>query len=1277
MTPEFARHVESLRRRLRRRLIVRAWSSAILVLITAVFSLGALDYILRFQERGLRFLATGTLLVAALWCFFRMIKPAITLSIDRVGLARWLEKFHGHAPVSLAAACDLVDLPPDDLRWGSPALRSLAIEEAELHWRVPPWREVLERGPRLWPGYLAAGALIVGFSLILAFPVVAGTALIRLVNPLSDLSYPQATHLVVIHYPERLSRGDTFFVQVTEERGQLPDEVKITIRPLDGEPHRAVTQLMRRVRNQFVFRQENVRSGFQFLITGGDDRSQPWRRVEVVDPPQVSELKVWLKPPEYTGWPPEEAHGPLRALAGTEVQLSGRANRPLKRVVVDCGPQGSFQADIFPDQHSFRVPGGKGGQSGQERWILQTSGYYRIRLEAADGTFSVNEPRWEVRVYEDAPPTVVLESGQRLLVMTPNGRFPLRVSARDDLAIRQISLVTRDSSGNSLGSSVPLYQGTPFPRTQLRMGELERHVDAIDKEYVFQLPVSARKVGLTFRLVGSAEDYKGQASESEPLEIRVVSPDELNERLASEEEKLLQQLAELYESFVKVHHDWDRLSEKLRTEKRLSRTEANQLLTLDTLERQAFRRIAEPGLGILHELQDLAATAEYQEVIQDRVERLKRLRTDLETSWKQHGLPAESQLGLIANWARNLVERLSGDEQSLGIEKEWADVAQNADQFSFHQTAWEKALESLLHNVSGIRLINTLRRELEKFLAEQLELIRQTRDLGQQTLGRPLQDLSPNQHDALTRIARRQTLLATKLEELVAQTLGALEQTKKQNITRPGFEPDGGSIDERRNDLTAQSSQMVSGQGAIFPQSIEKPEGDSLGRESQLIALVLDRINEYGLAALMRQAGIAVEQNRLSEALALEERSAHILRELIDLLDGKGQGGDRREVELAEGENDLRSLVRAQEELIRKFAESRQTGLEEALLMFMREQAEIEQRARALAGQMAPPLREVARPLLQKAIERMQAAQASAQQKDVGRAEQNATLAQELMQQALEAMGQERMTQEQKKAHDRWYDFVQRVNEIMGQQRDLLRRTQSLDIEKRKAQTPEELESWKNIVLELGRTQDALGQRVAQLGADIRDAPVIAAILTRAEDATRTAAKHLLGLECGIPTQEAQRMAVNDLQLIARAIQGDSTQAPPSPAEQGTPPNTGDDRAPQSPSLVFLAPQIKLLRDLQAGINQRTESLEKRRSQPGENPTVLEAESERLSHEQAMVLSLVMKLREELLESASGEKSRSPEPARERSQTPLPGTERQPTLPKPGQPGSVRDLLTP
>jgi len=211
-------------------------------------------------------------------------------------------------------------------------------------------------------------------------------------------------------------------------------------------------------------------------------------------------------------------------------------------------------------------------------------------------------------------------------------------------------------------------------------------------------------------------------------------------------------------------------------------------------------------------------------------------------------------------------------------------------------------------------------------------------------------------------------------------------------------------MSEREDDLTIQSSQMVSQQGAVSQQSFEKPKGDAVPKEPQLIALIIDRINGHGLTALMRQAGLAIEQNRLSEGLTLEEQSAEILRELIDLLDGKREDAGRRQQDLAEQENELRNLLRAQQDLIRKFAEARQTAVEEALSTFIREQSKIEQRTRELADQMAPPLKRVAEPLLKEAIRRMQDAQTSARQKDVGQTEQNATLAQDLMEQALEAV---------------------------------------------------------------------------------------------------------------------------------------------------------------------------------------------------------------------------------------------------------------------------------
>ena len=1276
MIPEFARQVETIARRLRRRLMLRALSWIMLAMVSVSFSLGGLDYFLRFHERGLRFLATGTLIATMLWCFFRIARPVLAISIDKVALAHWLEKFQQGTSVSLAAAYDLLCLPQDDVRWGSRELRHMAIEEAERHWKVPHWQEVQTRSIGLWPGYLAACLLIVIIAFVLTYPVVAGTAIIRLLNPWSNLAYPQKTHLVVTYYPERLSRGDAFVLRVGEESGQLPSDVRVLVRHLDGETHTTTSQPMKKVGHQFLFRQENVRTTFEFQVIGGDDRSQPWRHVEVVDPPVVRAIQVKLYPPSYTGWPPEDTQGVIRALCGSEARLFGQANRALKRVLVDCGEQGNFEAEVLPDRYSFRFPKGGQSQPQQERWIIQHSGYYRIRLEGLDGTFSVNEPRWEICAIEDSLPIVVLESRQRLLQITHTGKFPLRIAARDDVAINNVLLICVDTDGNFLAQPIPIFKGPQFPRFSVPMSELETHSDSMENDYLFQLPSRAGKIGDTIRLSARVEDYKGQMSESQPLEIRVVSLDELNDRLTAEEEKLFDQLAELYEFSRNIHRDWDQLSTSLRAEKRLSRAQANQLLTLDTMQRQAFRRVVDPNSGILPTLKDLASTAENNGMNREKVERLRTLHGQLETHWKQHGIPAESHLGLIANWARNLVERLSSDEQKIAIEKEWNDVAHSADELSSHQLAWETFLESLLQNVSGVQLANSLRRKLERILEQQMEIARQSRELGQQTLGRALQQLTATALNDLRQISRNQRQLATTVEELIGQTLEELERGEHPHSFDSSPQQREISSGQSQRDLPTPSNDAGVGEGQAGGEDSGGRTDAAARTKSHLIKLVIDRINTEGLSALMRQASTAIEQNRLSEAVTLQEQCEAILRDLIKLLQGKERRSEPAPQALARFERELRTLVRNQEKANQDFADRYQTGkIDEAFAEFVQQESQIREKTEKLLDDVSSVTQADWRAYLEQALQAIQAAQAGAQQKSAAATSQNAERAQSLMEQALDRLQQEQRSYQQQRAVERWRSVLEQIHELTGIQRDLLRRTQSLDIERQKSASVKNSQSWKDSVLAVRQSQDTVGQRISQMVNDLQDAPVISSVLAQIQEFSSKATQYLSAFECGKATQAAQQAVLRDLQNVSAAIQGESQSSPQVPADQTGDTGNGGEQATQ-PEQIFLAAQVKLLRDLQERINRRTENLEQSRTRIGTDQASLDKEYHELSREQAMVLELVVKLHDHLVQSAMQEKS---EPGGPQSQ-PMDATsphDKQPSSQRPWQPGSVDDLFSP
>jgi len=129
------------------------------------------------------------------------------------------------------------------------------------------------------------------------------------------------------------------------------------------------------------------------------------------------------------------------------------------------------------------------------------------------------------------------------------------------------------------------------------------------------------------------------------------------------------------------------------------------------------------------------------------------------------------------------------------------------------------------------------------------------------------------------------------------------------------------------------------------------------------------------------------------------------------------------------------------------------------------------------------------------------------------------------------------------------------------------------------------------------------------------------------------------------------------------------------PADQTGDTGNGGEQATQ-PEQIFLAAQVKLLRDLQERINRRTENLEQSRTQIGTDQASLDREYQELSREQAMVLELVVKLYDHLVQSAMQEKS---EPGGPQSQ-PIDATsphDKQPSSQRPWQPGSIDDLFSP
>ena len=134
---------------------------------------------------------------------------------------------------------------------------------------------------------------------------------------------------------------------------RLPDDTRLLIRYDNG----AEQTVEPRFHDQkYVYNQTPITRPFQYKAVGGDDRSMPWVRLEVVEPPVIQSLAIKLHPPEYASWPTTASGREIRGLKGTRVEFSGVSTKPLQSAQLKLGDDRLIAARIVDDGYGFALP---------------------------------------------------------------------------------------------------------------------------------------------------------------------------------------------------------------------------------------------------------------------------------------------------------------------------------------------------------------------------------------------------------------------------------------------------------------------------------------------------------------------------------------------------------------------------------------------------------------------------------------------------------------------------------------------------------------------------------------------------------------------------------------------------------------------------------------------------------------------------------------------------------------------------------------------------------
>lgn len=1187
-----------LRRRARWLLVLHAVAWLIATGTGAALLLGGLDSWLRYSDPGIRWLSSLALAAAVLYSGRHLVR-ALAARLTDLDLALRVERYFPQLEDRLSCAVQFLGQQIDDPLAGSPALRARVISQASADLEPLDLNAVLSPRPVYRAVAVALVVVLLALGAVLAAPRTARLALARLLLPGSSASWPQKNNLALRKVVRRVALGQPFEVEVYDTQGApLPDEVFIYYRYDDalaqsgqpaasGDRSKVVKEPMRFVNNTLLARKEPVLRPFSYRIEGGDDRSMPWIRLEVVEPPAVERVRLTLSYPEYPGWPETYDERPhLRALDGTRVAVHGWTTKPISRVTVCLEDGQRIAGRVLAQGYQFVAP-----VPGSEGFIVKRSGAWWIELVDREGLSSGGEPRYELQYVPDQPPTAAIDGPEAALYVTPEASVPLRIAAHDDLALRSVQLQLARSDRTQGGEDVlPLYQGPPSvpppPSTEGTSSHWlpDDQGDSQSADMLLELAPLELAPGTEVTLTAVAVDYRGQQGAGPPRKLLVITPADLQDRLAQRQASILAELARLLRlqresrgHLADLSLQWEKVPEVLRQD-------VDHLQSAELAQQNVERGLVSPSEGVAAQVESLLADLKHNKVDSpDALRHLQRLREAI-AGLAANELPEISRaLTSAFKRAAELADEAAGPKgkPSPPDERLLAEVAAAGS----NQEQVLETLQQLVAELSEWDNYRRFHRDIGQLRRDQQALAQATAELARTTQGRQPGELTAQQQADLEKLAARQLELARELERI------------QQNM-----------------------EQMAA----------QLEETDPLAATN--VADALDFARRGELSGSMRRSGRQVQQNQVAQAVKAQAQIDEQLREMADILaNRRDQELERLVKKLREAEQQLMSLREQQAGLRKKLRDAAAEPDSSARRRELERLARQERRLQEEAARLARTLRRLE---AQRAARRMAEAAArlaaSGEQGEQGNAEQagqEAEAAERDLEQAMQELRRERQQAEADLAEEQLARLEDGLRSVRQRQAQLLEETRHYhQADEAEGLSPAQRES----VRALGRQQQFLQEETRGWAERLAAARSFELALTSAARSMERAATLLRDLQPGSEAQAAESRALARLDQILQALSPDQPSQPQpaqEPEQQGEPGEQGENQPrPQQGEGIRSIAELKLLKLLQDDLNARTRELaEALRNVPNPDPAQQQELAE-LSAEQGRLADLLLEL---------------------------------------------------
>ena len=1206
--------IAALRRRVRRLLLLYGISRWLTVAAAICAAAALVDFVLKHEERGIRFAASLTVLSLGVWAGYRYLLPPLTARFSDVFLARRIELRHPILHERLTGAVAFLNEPDDDPRAGSPALRRTVIHETTQDALRVPLVDVI----RPQPVFAAVGlaALVVGAIALTATrePELTRIAALRLLRPWADDAWPRTNHLKFVDPVRRLALGRRFHAELVDAAGaEIPGEVQIWYRT-GPDPDDVERRPMRLDGGVWTAERPNVERDFAYRAVGGDDRSMPWHEVQVVEPPALREVRWNVVYPEYAAWTPFDTGSqpadrrplPPALPLGAKLEAWGRVTKPIRSALLRTESGLELPAVVDADRLGFALAAVAGNA-----WEPKKSDVFHFEFVGEDGFAGGDEVRQELRVEPDPAPWIRMqrpagtpEDPRGDLFVTASAVVPVRWLAGDVFPVRpgtaleQVTLnFGRSDRSSDPDAGLVLYAG-PRP---LAPPQAPAPVDLKDEEqrtidHAWNLAPLALPPGTFLTLYGTARDYAGQQRQSESRRLRVVSPDEFLERLNERQRTLHADLNKLRDKQEQAQHAAAAAAAKSRDPQAPAddvRREQTKALDLQReiaaalgLARHDSREPPPGGVRnrVSRMLDDLRANRVDDREVESRLSAI-----DAE-------LAAAEKAGLPQAAADELAEAAKNDPADPAQRRPAADALDAAGK---RQEAVRNVLENLLRNLAQWDGYGKFHEELNRLRREQEQLAVETTEHLQRRLKTPADD--PKQAAARdAELAARQATLARRTD--------ALEQQMRRGRDQ-GDDAAAGALERALQ---------------------------TAGREQP--------------ADAMRAAAQMLQENRSGGVPERQQAAIDKLRRVLDALSSsKVDELNRRVAELKQAEAELANLADEQRGLRKKLGDAAKTAdpaaRRQELQRLARAQRELQKKAEEMAERLRRLQARRSAERLDRSGRKMSAAGQGADQGDAPDADDQSQAAARDLDEARRELAEERRRAEADLAREAAAKLVDEIKGALIRQQHIVAETERYEALK---QTGKLTRAAALGLLDLAREQESLAEEARATAERLASAAAFRLALDGAAGDMNRAAQLLRERRTDAGVLRAEQAAVRRYAQLLDALKPSSGQGPAGGGQEGGSGGQGGQQASNDDSVS--AAELRLLKLMQEDLNVRTKELDELRRR-GPLPLDRREEFERLGDEQGELADLLV----ELLGAAADGDGGSPSPERKPGDLESPG----------------------